>query len=259
MNFPVMAPLIVLGMLVGTLLMLETGRRLGECRLARDPESAKAGAGAIEGAVFGLLGLLIAFTFSGAASRYDARRLMITEEASTINTAWLRLDVLPAADQPPLREKFRQYLDARLVAFHKLPDVTAATVDFKRAGALQNEIWALAVAACREPDSQFVPRLVLPALNDMFTTAAMRTAGATQHPPLLIYLMLGMLLLAASLLAGYGLGVGKVRYRLHGLAFVLAMTLAVYVIVNFEFPRGGIIRIDRFEKVLVDLRQSMNP
>jgi len=72
-----------------------------------DPEAIKSGSGAIEGAVFGLMGLLIAFTFFGAAARFDTRRAMVIEEANNIGTAWLRLDLLPVSAQPPLREKFR--------------------------------------------------------------------------------------------------------------------------------------------------------
>ena len=48
--------------------------RIGVQRIAKEPEEAQAGVGAVEGAVFGLFGLLIAFTFSGAASRFDTRR-----------------------------------------------------------------------------------------------------------------------------------------------------------------------------------------
>jgi len=259
MNFPFTGLLTILGMVAGTLCMLELGRRLGLRRLARDPEGAKAGTGAIDGAVFGLLGLLIAFTFSGAASRFDTRRQMIVEEANAIGTAWLRLDLLPAAAQSPLREKFRQYVDARLAVFRKIPEVAAAKAEYARANALQSGIWAEAVASCCDSGSQPATMLLLPALNQMFDTATSRTAGVLQHPPMIIYLMLGLLLLAGSLLAGFGLGVGKVRDWLHGLAFVLVMTLTVYVILDFEFPRVGIIRIDRFEQVMVDLRQSMNP
>jgi hypothetical protein len=54
--------------------------------------------GVISG-IFALLGLLLAFTFSGAASRFDARRGLIIEETKAIGTAWLRLDLLPAAVQ----------------------------------------------------------------------------------------------------------------------------------------------------------------
>jgi hypothetical protein len=239
--------------------MLEIGRRLGVRRLARDPEGAKASTGAIDGAVFGLLGLLIAFTFSGAGARFDSRREMIVEEANSIGTAWLRLDLLPPSVQPPLRHSFRQYLDVRLAAFRKIPDVAAAKAELARAAALQSDIWMQAVAACRDSGSQSTTMLLLPALNQMFDVATSRTAGVRMHPPMIIYAMLGLLLLAGSLLAGYGLGVGKLRNWFHGLAFVLVMTLTVYVIVDFEFPRMGIIRIHGFEEVLVDLQQSMGP
>src|SRR5262245_16845117 len=150
MNFSLLALLTILGMIAGTLCMLEIGRRLGARHFARDPEGAKEGTGAIDGAVFGLLGLLIAFTFSGAASRFDSRRVMIVEEANAIGTAWLRLDLLPAATQPALRELFRQYLDARLAVFRKIPDVTAAKLELGQASKVQNEIWAQSLAACRD-------------------------------------------------------------------------------------------------------------
>src|SRR5215203_5848489 len=126
MNISFIALLTICGMLAGTFCMLEVGRRVGRRRMERDPESAKASTGAIDGAIFGLLGLLIAFTFSGAAARFDERRGMIVEEANGIGTAWLRLDLLPSAAQVPLRDRFRQYLDARLSAFQKIPDIAAA-------------------------------------------------------------------------------------------------------------------------------------
>lgn len=258
MNISFIALLTIFGMIFGTLGMLEIGRWAGRRRMESDPESAKASTGTIDGAVFGLLGLLIAFTFSGAASRFDERRATIVEEANCIGTAWLRLDLLPTTAQPPLREKFRQYLDARLSAFRKIPDLAAASADLKQATTLQTEIWAQAIAACRDSGSQPTTMLLLPALNQMFDIATSRTAGAQMHPPMLIYGLLGMMLLAASLVAGVGLSMGRVRSWFHGTAFVLVMTLTVYVIVDFEFPRVGIIRIHGFEQVLVDLRQEMN-
>jgi hypothetical protein len=42
----------------------------------------------VDGAVFALLGLLIAFAFSGAASRFDARRQLIVQEANMICKSW---------------------------------------------------------------------------------------------------------------------------------------------------------------------------
>jgi hypothetical protein len=79
-------------MFLGMVLLLELGWRLGRQHRGRSEESSRAGLGAVEGAVFALMGLLIAFTFSGAASRFDERRQLIVEESNAIGTAWLRLD-----------------------------------------------------------------------------------------------------------------------------------------------------------------------
>ena len=75
--------------------MQHVGHGIAMRRIAIDPDSAKKGAGVIEGAVFGLLSLLIAFTFSGAVTRFDARRHLVSEEAIRIGTAWERIQVLP--------------------------------------------------------------------------------------------------------------------------------------------------------------------
>ena len=51
----------------GVLVLLEIGRRIGVRQLNEgEGETASKGLGAIEGAIFGLLGLILAFSFSGA-------------------------------------------------------------------------------------------------------------------------------------------------------------------------------------------------
>ena len=56
------------------LLFAEVGRRTGIAKPTRDPDGVTKGANVAEAAVFGLLGRFIAFTFSGAASRFEDRR-----------------------------------------------------------------------------------------------------------------------------------------------------------------------------------------
>ena len=197
MGASILDPWLAFGLLLGMLLLLELGRRIGARRLARDPEGTRAGVGAVEGAVYGLLGLLIAFTFSGAAARFDGRRQLIVEEANDIGTAYLRLDLLPAEARDRLREKFRLYLDSRLDTNRKLPDIRAAEAEFARSLALQGEIWTLAVAAARaEPPP--TSTLLLPALNQMIDITTTQLAATRMHPPKVIFAMLGALARTAS-------------------------------------------------------------
>jgi hypothetical protein len=240
---------------VGMLALLELGRRIGARRLARDPEGARTGVGAVEGALFGLLGLLIAFTFSGAAGRFDNRRKIVADEANAIGTAWLRLDVLPPDAQPELRELFRRYLDARLDTYRKLPDLPAAEAELARSIALQGEIWRKAVATTRVSGSN--PVLVLPALNQMFDIVTTRTTASRTHPPTIIFVMLGVLALAAALLAGHGMAESKGRSWVHIVGFATILAITCYVILDIEYPRVGFIRLDAADHALIELRESM--
>lgn len=253
-SFTFGALLLAAGLFVALLACLEIGRRIGIRRAAQEGEAARAGAGVVEGAVFALLGLLIAFTFSGAATRFDARRALIIEEANAIGTAYLRLDLLPAAAQADLRESFRHYLDARLAAYRAIPDRTRMDAELARSVALQQEIWAKAVAASAGAQATM---LLLPALNGMFDITTTRTMAGQTHPPLVLFGLLFGLALLGALLAGHAMSGGRARSWVHMATFAFALAGAVYVILDMEYPRLGLIRVDAFDQVLVELRQTM--
>ena len=259
MDYAALISLLALGLFVGMVLLLELGRRIGVRRIANDPEGAQAGTGAVDGAVFALLGLLIAFTFSGAATRFDERRNLIVQETNDIGTAYLRLDLLPASAQPALRDLFRRYLDSRLEVYRKLPDIEAARSELVRSNQLQGEIWSQAVAAGRMSEAPPAANmLLLPALNQMIDITTTRTMAAQVHPPMVIFVLLFGLALVAALLAGYGMAGGKTRSWIHMIGFAATMALAVNIIIDIEYPRLGLIRVDAFDQALVELRASMN-
>jgi hypothetical protein len=241
---------------VGIFILQLVGRRLGRQRLADDPDGSHAGATAVEGAVFALLGLLVAFTFSGAAGRFDARRALIIEETNAIGTAWLRLDLLPAEVQPGMRDAFRRYLDARLDVYRQ-PDISASLAVDARARAIQGEIWDTAVTSTSGVAGP-APILVLPALNAMFDIAETRVAVPFHHPPLIIFLMLGVLALVGALLLGYEMARSRRVSVTHTLGFAIVMGMVVFVTLDIEFPRRGFVRLDAADQMLVNLRASMD-
>jgi hypothetical protein len=237
---------------------VEAGRRLGLRRANQDPDHSRLGIGPIEGALFGLLGLLIAFTFSGAENRFQARRQLIVQEANAIGTAYLRVDLLPASEQPRMRESFRQYVDARLAVYRLLADPQASRTARLRAEALQLEIWGQAVRSTQASGTTLSGMLLLPALNEMIDITTTRAVALQTHPPRIVYGILFGLTLLSALVAGYATAGSRARSWLHITCYTAVMVLALVVIVDFEYPRLGFIRIDAVDQILMDLRAGMN-
>lgn len=258
MDFTLIASLSAVALFLGMLVCSEIGRRMGVAAIKRNPEGLTEGAGAAETAVFGLLGLLLAFTFAGAASRFEDRRHLITEEVNAIGTAYLRIDLLPGDAQPALRDLFRRYLDARSSAYRDIEDRATTTTTIAAAESLQREIWMKSSDASMQPGvpSQ-AAMLLLPALNDMIDITATRAMAQQNHPPLAIFLLLAALSLVGALLVGYSTSRNKDRKWLHTVIFAAFLSLTVYVIVDVEFPRLGLIRIDSADQALIDLRKTM--
>jgi hypothetical protein len=247
-----------LGLFIGMLLCFDLGRRFGVGRLCMDPDGVTKGSGPVEAAVFGLLGLLLAFTFSGAAGRFEERRFLIATEANDISTAYLRVDLLPAGAQPEIRELFRRYLETRIVVYRDAANEDLTTARLNETLTLQDQIWERSLVAVSQPDAlPSAAMLFLNSLNDMFDITSTRAAAMENHPPAVIFMLLVMLSLLASMLAGYVLCVSKGRNWFYMLLFTTTISLTLYVIIDLEYPRYGLIRVDNADQTLIDLRAVM--
>jgi hypothetical protein len=243
---------------LGMVAMQIAGHHYALRRTENDPVAGSEGSAAVEASLYALLGLLVAFTFSGAQDRLNARRQLIVEEVQSIGTAYDRLDLLRPEDAAVLREEMRQYVDARLAYYDKLLDFAASRVERRRAEAIQHQIWAHAVpATARLPDVRGA-QLVLPALNQVFDVATARYAALRTHVPGAIFI----LLLALSLVCAFFAGIGMAKRRghpsyLHMLMFAGIMSITAYVILNLEFPRAGFVSLHHLDSFLREERAAM--
>ena len=157
-----------------------------------------------------------------------------------------------------MRGLFRSYLDSRIATYEKVPDMAAVKEELDRSAGLQGEIWTLAVTGVPESGPAAAPMLLLPALNAMFDITTTRTEVSRHHPPLVVFGMLGVLALACALFAGYDMAVSGRLNPLHSVAFALVLSVTVYVIVDLEYPRIGMIRVDDSDQLLRQLRAGMD-
>jgi len=256
---PFIHPLLVSTLLlVSVLISLESGRRFGVSRRQTESEGQRDSLAIIEGAIFGMLGLVLACTFSGAASRFNEKRMLIAEEVNTIETAYLRVQLLSPVAQPELQELFRRYVDSRVATYRKLPDMEAAEIEMARYKELQREIWMKSVVASRFPDSHpDAGKLLLPALNTMIDISTTRTMALQIHPPWVIFALLFVLCVNCSVLAGYRIAAGCHRSLLHVSGFAVMMVIIVFVTLDVEYPRAGLIRLESPDQLLLNIGESL--
>ena len=105
----------------------EIGHRFGRRTAARGGNDVAT----LEGAVLGLLALMIAFTFSMALSRFEARRDAVLNEANAIGSTALRARLLPEPQRTELLKLLREYVTIRLDTTGRLASQTelAAAID----------------------------------------------------------------------------------------------------------------------------------
>jgi hypothetical protein len=212
---------------------------------------AKAALGGVEGGLYGLFGLLLAFTFGMAAARFDGARKLVVEEANAIGTAWLRTDLVPEPQRSAARQALRAYVDARLEA--TIPARRDEAI--ARSERLQGDMWAAARGAAAVAPTPPVA-LFVSAVNEVIDMHGRRLALALRNPippTILATLYLAGLLVMAAL--GYARGLTGDRSAVATLTLVVVLSVVLVVIVDFDRPYEGLLTVS--QQAMRDVQASM--
>jgi hypothetical protein len=234
------------------------GRRFGLWHMRHEDKEDVQVVSVAEGALFALLGLLVAFTFAGAFDRFEARAKSVSDEASAMHTAYLRIGLLAPSEQPVMRQIFRDYVDSRLSTYAKLPSIKSVYVAWHHSEDLQLKMWNQALASCQVTNSVSATGLVLTALNNMFEIASSRIDMIKNHPPAAIFILLIGLAFVSAFLAGYSIAKNKISSSIHILSYIFITAVVLYIIIDMEFPRYGLITVTSYDRILIDFRDSVN-
>jgi hypothetical protein len=194
--------------------------------------------GLLIGATLTLLGLIIAFTFSMAVSRYDQRKNYEEQEANAIGTEYVRADLLPAADAAKARALLRSYLDQRLLHYQSRNEQELQQINAQTAR-LQSEMWStVATPAAAQPTP--VAALILAGMNDVLNSQGYTQAAWWNRIPLAAWTLLMTISIFCNLLVGYSAH-GRSAFLL--LILPIALSLSLFLIADIDSPRRGVIRV----------------
>jgi hypothetical protein len=194
--------------------------------------------GLILGATLTLLGLLIGFTFSMAAGRYDQRKNYEEEEANAIGTEYVRTDFLPAADAAKVRALLKEYLALRIEYYSRvnaehLEQNSLATAQ------VQSRLWAaITPAAGAQPDP--VRALVVSGMNDVLNRQGYTQAAFLNRVPIAAWLLMSAIAIFCNFLLGYR-AVGKARVVL--IILPIALSISFFLVSDIDAPRRGVIMV----------------
>jgi hypothetical protein len=196
-----------------------------------------------------LLGLLIGFSFSMAASRYDQRKNFEEAEANAIGTEYLRADLLPAADRDKVRTLLKQYLDLR-IRFYDVDHRGVARVNADTTR-LQGELWsAVTGPALRQPNP--VIALAVAGMNDVLNAQGYTQAAWWNRVPFSAMVLMGGIAFMCNVLIGYGARASNNRLLL---ILPLFVALAFGLIFDIDTPRLGLIKV--VPQNLLALKESL--
>lgn len=219
----------------------------------------KHGLAAIENGLLGLLGLLLAFTFSGAASRFEQRSALMVESANALRAAAMRTDLYASAAREPLRRDLRAWLDAQVDFYRAEHDDEALVAAIARSDAAQKRLWAQVTELGRDGANGLATSQMVGALDRLFALAGSRQVAARAHMPDAIVLLLFVMAVATAFTSGYGAGlIGRFSWGGY-LGFALLTALVVYVTLDLDRPGRGIIRRDVQEAAIEGVRAWLGP
>ena len=242
---------------IAALLLLtfaEVGFRLGLSLHVSHDQARKGQIGGIQGAVLGLLGLLLGFTFAMAVARHEARRELVVKEANAIGTTFLRAALLPPAHVLPVEDLLRRYVALR-IELHSLADDQAKFAEALRLSAdLQRQLWEHATAAGRESPTPIVATFIV-TLNETIDTEAERLAASRNRIPGVVWLLLLIVASLGCVTSSYGAGAEGARSAFTSFVLPLLITVCMTLIFDVANPRQGFIGVS--QQPLLDLQESI--
>lgn len=247
--------LLSLTLLVMLLIATAAGFRLGSRNASVTDEVSRSQYSNIQGAVLGLLALLLAFTFAMTVSRFDIRKNLVLEEADAIGTAFLRSQLLPVPYNAEVPILLRHYVDVRLEFYNAGIDKKRLNAATEQTDLLHKQLWSQANAAAKVDTRAVTTGLFIQSLNEMIDLHEKRFTAMRNHVPESVILLLFIVATLSLGLTGYGFGLAGKRHFFVTTTVAILIVAVIYLIIDLDRPRRGLIKVS--QQSMIDIQESM--
>jgi hypothetical protein len=196
--------------------------------------------GKVMEACLAILGLLLAFTFASAYTKFETRRLTIVHEAVSISTFWTRTDLLPEPTRSTTKQNLKDYVQLHLDVTKTGLDIAATKALDQQLLALQNKILADVTKVLQQPENQLLAIPLMPSLNDMLDQYEIRVAARLDHVPASVVLLLLGVSVICSFMIGRSQGVVLKRLPWVTAMFLVLVVFIIYITFDLDQPWYGL-------------------
>lgn len=224
--------------------MVVVGKALRDKFLGKDEQESKGGVNALLGALFGLWGFLLAFTFGSVSTRFENVRATMVEEANIIRTVILRVETFPDSLQGPLREDIKKYLQTRIDYYEYAHDLEKVDKSRQDGAEIGKRLWTRMIEVSHLPNLGLMANTMLTSLSAMYDVGARRDAMLTSGLPGPISFMLFFIALVISFVGGFTSPILKTKEWVVITGFIFLACLIIYITLDMARPMRGFIRPD---------------
>ena len=197
---------------------------------------------ALQGALLGVVGLILAFGLTLAVGRYQDRRADVVGDANTIGTTYLRAQTIAEPQRHLSLALLRRYNGLAIRVTYEIPGSAAIRATTAQQGQVQQQLWRLAGEALNARPRDSAPRLYVDSLNAMIDQQGVRLAGLNNRVPnAVLSLELIGAAVAMGLLALYLSVLG--RGLIPVIAAAILVSLLVLVTFDLDRPTRGLITV----------------
>ena len=210
----------------------------------------------LEGAVLGLLALMIGFTFAMSLARFEGRREAILVEANSIGTTAPRARLLPAPHNTESVKLLKDYVQIRLDITRRVPSPAELSAAITRSSVIQEALWQQAKAVAATDNGMVPTGLFIQSLNEMIDNQQKRLTAVHNRVPNLVFLSLYGVAAVASAFAGYAGGLGKRPSRFPAYVMIVLVCAVILMIQDLDRPLSGFIAYS--QQPMIDTAASID-
>ncbi len=190
-------------------------------------------------------GLILAFTYAFTVSRADLRKRVIIDEANAIGTAFLRAGLVPNPESAELKKALLEYARTRVMTSETLSSRAQFKETVRRTSEAEAKLWPITERIVKSSRPGPIEASLVAAINEVLDMHTTRLATGFDRLPQVILLMLLLISAVSLFIAGFNAGLSGLfsRWRMTALAFVFA--LVIFIIIDFDYPQQGFIRINQ--------------